>query len=129
MSKILVIEDDNIIQKFLSEIEDEKIVIIDKQDSLKKTNILHYKNVVINIENYEVFIDKRKIYLTAREFEILKIFMQNQGKVFSREKILDLVWGYDYYGDSNIVNTHIKNIRQKIGNEYITTVRGIGYKI
>lgn len=90
---------------------------------------LIYKNIVLNTENYEVFIDNKKVELTIREFDILRTLTENANKVFSRNELLDLVWGYDYYGDSNIVNTHIKNIRQKIGNQYITTVRGIGYKI
>lgn len=113
MSRILIIEDDDMIEKLLNEISEKKIVKIDAN----KSGILHYKNIELNIE------------LTVKEFDILKTLIENPNKVFSRDKLLDLVWGYDYYGDSNVVNTHIKNIRQKIGNGYITTVRGIGYKI
>ncbi len=126
MSRILIIEDDDIIEKLLNEIPEEKIV---KVGTSIKSNVLHYKNIELNKETYEMFKNKEKIELTVREFDILRTLIENPNKVFSRDKLLDLVWGYDYYGDSNIVNTHIKNIRQKIGNEYITTVRGIGYKI
>lgn len=125
MSRILIIEDDDMIQKLLNEISEDKIVKIDAN----KNGILHYRKIELNKETYELFKNGQKIELTAKEFDILKLLLENPNKVFSRDKLLDLVWGYDYYGDPNIVNTHIKNIRQKIGNEYITTVRSIGYKI
>ena len=67
--------------------------------------------------------------LTIREFEILKLLVENQGRVFTRESLLDSIWGYDYFGDEKIVNTHIKNIRKKLGVDYIETIRGAGYKI
>ena len=93
------------------------------------SNILKYKNMILNIENYEVYVDNQKVTLTYREFEILKLFLENQGKVFTRDNILNSIWNYDYFGDDKIVNTHIKNIRKKLGYEYIETVRGVGYKI
>ena len=93
------------------------------------SNILKYKNMILNTENYEVYVDNQKVSLTYREFEILKIFLENQGKVFSRDNILNSIWNYDYFGDYKIVNTHIKNIRKKLGYDYIETVRGVGYKI
>lgn len=83
----------------------------------------------MNKENYEVFNGNEKVPLTAKEFEILKLFMENPNKVFSRELILDKVWGYDYYGDPKIVNTHIKNIRKKLKIDIIKTVIGAGYKL
>ena len=67
--------------------------------------------------------------MTAREFDILKLLLENQGRVVSREKLLDSIWGYGYIGDEKIVNTHIKNIRKKLGVDYIETIRGAGYKI
>lgn len=76
------------------------------------SNILKYKNMILNTENYEVYVDNQKVSLTYREFEILKIFLENQGKVFSRDNILNSIWNYDYFGDDKIVNTHIKNIRK-----------------
>lgn len=93
------------------------------------SNILKYKNLMLNTENYEVYVDNQKVSLTYREFEILKLFLENQGKVFSRDNILNSIWNYDYFGDDKIVNTHIKNIRKKLGYDYIETVRGVGYKI
>ena len=95
----------------------------------KKVDVLKYKNISINIENYDVFVDNKKVALTYREFEILKLFLENQGKVFTRDNILNSIWNYDYFGDDKIVNTHIKNIRKKLGYDYIETVRGVGYRI
>ncbi len=59
----------------------------------------------------------------------MKLLVENQGRVFTRESLLDSIWGYDYFGDEKIVNTHIKNIRKKLGVDYIETIRGAGYKI
>ncbi len=80
-------------------------------------------------DNYDVSVSGENVSLTAREFEILRLLMENQGRVFSRESLLDSIWGYDYFGDEKIVNTHIKNIRRKLGGDYIETVRGVGYRI
>ena len=98
-------------------------------NSNENTSILKYKNITLNTENYEVYVDNQKVTLTFREYEILKLFLENQGKVFTRDNILNYIWNYDYFGDDKIVNTHIKNIRKKLGYEYIETVRGVGYKI
>lgn len=104
--------------------------ILRRTDNSKESvGILKYKNMVLNTENYEVFVDSKKISLTYREYEILKLFLENQGKVFTRDNILNSIWSYDYYGDDKIVNTHIKNIRKKLGYDYIETVRGVGYRI
>ena len=67
--------------------------------------------------------------LTTREFEILKFLLENQGRVFTRDNLVDRIWDYDYVGDEKIINTHIKNIRKKLGVDYIETIRGVGYKI
>ena len=98
-------------------------------NSNENTSILKYKNITLNTENYEVYVDNQKVTLTFREYKILKLFLENQGKVFTRDNILNSIWNYDYFGDDKIVNTHIKNIRKKLGYEYIETVRGVGYKI
>ena len=95
----------------------------------KKVDVLKYKNISLNIENYDVFVDNQKVALTFREFEILKLLLENQGKVFTRDNILNSIWNYDYFGDDKIVNTHIKNIRKKLGYDYIETIRGVGYRI
>ncbi len=133
MPKILIIQDDKLIDKFLNEISTEisvtDITTISKIDKSKNNNIMHYKNITLNKENYEVMQNGTKVFLTTKEFEILKSFMKSPHKVFSRDNLLNTVWSYDYFGDEKIVNTHIKNIRKKLGNDIIETVRGAGYKL
>lgn len=92
-------------------------------------SVIQYKNIRLDTESYEVFVDGKSIALTAREFDILKLLLENRGRVFSRDNLLNSIWGYDYFGDEKIVNTHIKNIRKKLGVDYIETIRGVGYKI
>lgn len=91
--------------------------------------IISYKQISLDTNSYEVLAEGKTVSLTAREFEILKLLLENQGRVFSRDNLLSSIWGYDYFGDEKIVNTHIKNIRRKLGVDYIETVRGVGYKI
>ena len=75
---------------------------------------------------------EEKVELTYKEFEILRLFMTNRGKVLTREVILDKVWGYDYYGETRTVDVHIRSLRAKLEEynmgEYIETVRGVGYR-
>lgn len=83
--------------------------------------------------NYKVEYENENIELTKKEFELLEYLMRNKNIVLSREKILDNVWGYDYYGDTNIIDVYIRYIRSKIDQKYnvslIETVRGVGYII
>ena len=67
-------------------------------NSNENTSILKYKNITLNTENYEVYVDNQKVTLTFREYEILKLFLENQGKVFTRDNILNSIWNYDYFG-------------------------------
>lgn len=131
MKKILVIDDENIAQKILEEFSEE--ICIMKKTEVENSNqqmpTLNYKNITLYTENYEVYVDGKKISLTTKEFDILKLLINNKNKVFSRENLLNSVWGYDYFGDPKIINTHIKNIRKKLGVDCIETVRGVGYKI
>lgn len=92
-------------------------------------NVIHYKEIALDTDSFTVSVNDKNKPLTTREFEILKFFLENQGHVFSREHLLDRIWGFDYFGDAKIVNTHIKNIRRKLGVDYIETIRGVGYKI
>ena len=95
----------------------------------EKSSVLVYQNVQLDTENYKVFVEGKEVTLTAREFDILRLLMENQGRVFTREQLLDIIWNYDYLGDDKIINTHIKNIRKKLGVDCIETIRGVGYRI
>lgn len=91
--------------------------------------ILTYREIQLDTGNYKVFVSGKEVIFTAREFDILRLFMENKGRVFTREQLLDLIWNYDYVGNDKIINTHIKNIRRKLGVECIETIRGVGYRI
>lgn len=94
-----------------------------------ENTVIYYKEISLDIDSFNVLVNGKSISLTTREFEILKLFLENQGRVFTRDNLLNTIWGYDYFGDAKIVNTHIKNIRRKLGVDYIETIRGVGYKI
>ena len=83
----------------------------------------------MDADSFSVQVNGSPVSLTTREFEILKFLLENQGRVFTRDNLLDRIWDYDYVGDEKIINTHIKNIRKKLGVDYIETIRGVGYKI
>ena len=103
--------------------------VLRRSQAGEKSSVLAYQNVQLDTENYKVFVEGKEITLTAREFDILRLLMENQGRVFTREQLLDIIWNYDYLGDDKIINTHIKNIRKKLGVDCIETIRGVGYRI
>ena len=92
-----------------------------------QTNELQYRNIKVNLGSYEVQQNDTLIELTPREFELLVHFMKNKKTVQSREQILNAVWGFDYYGDTNVVDVYVRYLRQKLGSKIIQTVRGVGY--
>lgn len=98
-------------------------------DNTSRSKVITYRDIQLDTESYKIFVSGNEIDLTAREYEILKLFMENKGRVFTRQQIMDIIWNYDYYGDDKIINTHIKNIRKKLGADCIETVRGVGYRI
>ena len=100
-----------------------------EQGGAAPNNVIRYKKITVDTDSLSVLVGTESVSLTTREFEILKLLLENLGRVVSRERLLDTVWGYDYIGDEKIVNTHIKNIRKKLGVDYIETMRGAGYKI
>ena len=79
-------------------------------------------------EAMEVRLAGRSLELTAREFELLHTFLSSPGRVFTREVLLAKLWGYDFFGDERVVDSHIKNLRHKLGIDCIETVRGVGYR-
>lgn len=92
-------------------------------------NHLIFKEVRIDVDAYRVYVDDVEIFLTTKEFEILQLLFQNERKVLTRENIVEKVWGYDYFGETRIIDTHIKNLRKKLAIPYIKTIKGIGYKV
>lgn len=91
--------------------------------------ILQFHELMLNSTAYAAYVHGNQIELTTKEFEIIYTLLQNRGKVLSRSDLLNKVWGYEHYGDVRVIDTHIKNLRKKLGIPYIKTVKGIGYKI
>ena len=91
---------------------------------------LEAAGIVIDKAAHQVTIDERPIELSAKEFELLSYFIENNGRALSREQILNSVWNYDYYGDARTIDTHVKKLRSKMGDkgELIKTIWGLGYK-
>lgn len=102
---------------------------INSSDAHSK-NMIVVDGIEINKEAYTVKVENSVIDFAPKEYELLLYLIENQGRVLSREKILDTVWGYDYFGDYRVVDTHIKKVRKKLGvkSNYIQTVVRVGYK-
>lgn len=102
-------------------------------DTKKANNILSLDNLKINIDNHEVHIDDNLLNITPKEIKILYILALNKGSTLTREYILSEVWGYDYFGDTRVVDTQIKRLRKKLDMENlnweIKSVYGVGYKL
>ncbi len=101
-------------------------------EKAKEPQTLTAKNMVVNLENRSVEIDGKDISLTAKEFDLLQLFITNKGKVYDREKLLELIWKYEYLGDLRTVDVHIRRLREKIESnpakpEFILTKWGVGY--
>ncbi|MGM1045689.1 MAG: response regulator transcription factor [Bacillota bacterium] len=103
--------------------------VLRRSNDLSTSNHLVFKEIQVDCDAYKVYVNEVEIPLTTKEFEIVQLLLQNEKKVLTRESIVEKVWGYDYYGETRIIDTHIKNIRKKLDIPYIKTVKGIGYKI
>ena len=112
-----------------------KILVARVEALLRRTNSANEKNleyggIVLNRSAHEVIIDGEKVDLSYKEFELLSYFMENKDIALSRERILNHVWDYDYFGDARTIDTHVKKLRSKMGEKgkYIKTIWGMGYK-
>ena len=113
-----------------------KILVARVEAILRRSNVLAADDTMdaggieLNMAAHEVLIDGKSVELSYKEFELLAYFMSNQGVALSRERILNNVWNYDYFGDARTIDTHVKKLRSKLGakGEYIKTIWGMGYK-
>lgn len=113
-----------------------KILVARVEAILRRSNLLTNEDIIsaggieLNKSAHQVKIDGKDIELSFKEFELLAYFMENQGIALSREKILNNVWNYDYFGDARTIDTHVKKLRSKLGEkgELIKTIWGMGYK-
>ena len=105
--------------------------ILRRTNQLAENEVLEYGGISIDKAAHVVTIDGVSIDLSFKEFELLTYFMENKGIALSREKILNGVWNYDYFGDARTIDTHVKKLRSKLGNkgDLIKTVWGMGYKL
>ncbi|MDP3787320.1 MAG: response regulator transcription factor [Candidatus Omnitrophota bacterium] len=102
-----------------------KVIPTDSDDLMK------IGDLVIDVNRYEVLLNGSKVELTFKEYELLKFLASNKGRVYSRDQLLDKIWGYDYYGGTRTVDVHIRRLRSKIEDRkhtFIETLRNIGYK-
>lgn len=121
--------DDYVTKPFSIPVLLEKIrVILRRSAGAEAENLLRYRDVTVNLDTREVSLGGRLLDLTAREFDLLYTFLASPGRVFTREMLLAKLWGYDFYGDARVVDSHIKNLRRKLERDYIETVRGVGYR-
>ncbi len=123
------------VDEYISKPFSPKILVARVQALLRRTmaaseETLEYGGIVLNRSAHEVRIDGEKIELSFKEFELLTYFMENKGIALSRERILNHVWDYDYFGDARTIDTHVKKLRSKMGKygSYIKTIWGMGYK-
>lgn len=123
--------DDYITKPFSMPILKRKIAAILRRTSghTETEKYLRYKNVTLDLDGYKAFVDGNDTGLTAKEFEVLREFLLNQGRVYTRQNLLNILWNCDFYVDERIIDTHIKNIRKKLGVDIIETIRGVGYRI
>lgn len=99
------------------------------QQSGHEQTVFTYKEIRLETENMRVYQQRKEVFLTRIEFELLKLFLANQDRVFTRDHLLNHVWGYDFVGDEKTVNIHIMNLRRKLGFDCIETIRGVGYRL
>ena len=123
------------VDEYISKPFSPKILVARVEAILKRTNqdtkeVKEYGGIEIDKEGRTVKVDGKVIELSLREYELLTYLVENQNIALSRDKILNNVWNYDYYGDSRTIDSHIKKIRHKLGKKgkYIQTMRGVGYK-
>ena len=124
------------VDEYISKPFSPKILVARVEAILRRSNVINPEEVadaggiVIDKAAHQVTIDGKGIELSYKEFELLSYFVENQGIALSREKILNNVWNYDYFGDARTIDTHVKKLRNKMGarGDYIKTIWGMGYK-
>lgn len=106
--------------------------VLRRSGSAKKSEVyLRAGNISLSVEKHTVSIGEEEVLLTFKEFELLKLLLENKGLVLTRDRILETIWGYDFDGETRTVDVHVRTLRSKLGisGDIVETVRGIGYKI
>ena len=124
--------DDYITKPFSMPILIRKIAAVLRRTSKQgePSRTISYKNLMLDLEAYRAYIENDAVDFTPREFEILRELLTHQGKILTRQNLLQMLWKYEFFGDERIIDTHIKNLRKKLDRaDYIETIRGVGYRI
>ena len=124
--------DDYITKPFSMPILIRKIAAVlrrSSQGTVESYQSITYGNLLLNCDGYTATMNGNTFELTQKEFEILRELLTHQGRILTRQNLLDKLWRYDFYGDERVVDTHIKNLRKKLGIDFIQTIRGVGYRI
>ena len=122
--------DDYVTKPFSMPILLEKIrAILRRSAGAQEGTALRYRDLLLDPASREATREGERLDLTAREYALLETFLSAPGRVFTREALLNKLWGYDFFGDARIVDSHIKNLRHKLQRDYIETVRGVGYRL
>lgn len=105
--------------------------VLRRTGSKESEKIFHMGSLELNPENYTVMAAGERVFLTLKEYKLLRIFMENPGRVFTRDQLLEMVWETDFVGETRTVDVHIGTLRTKLGpcGDYIETVRGVGYRM
>lgn len=91
--------------------------------------ILSYEGLTVDVNRHEVTCDGEKVELTRREFDLIVYLLEHPERVLTRDQLVEHVWGFDYYGDTNVVDVYVRYLRKKLGGAWIQTVRGVGYML
>ncbi len=124
--------DDYITKPFSMPVLLRKIAAILRRSSKLKCapQTMSYKNLTLDLDGYKAYAGGEGIDLTPREFEILRELLTHKGRILTRQNLLQTLWKYEFFGEERIIDTHIKNLRKKLGTaDYIETIRGVGYRI
>ena len=98
-----------------------------KNKEISEDEVLKFEGLKLELQTFKSYVDEEEIELTLKEFNILKLMISSYPTVVSREKLIEKIWGYDYFGDTIVIDAHMKNIRKKIKKDYIKTIKGVGY--
>ena len=130
ISGLMLGADDYITKPFSPKILVARVEAILRRTNNTENETIDVGGIVINKTAHQVFVDQNAIELSVKEFELLSYFVKNQSVALSRERILNNVWNYDYFGDARTIDTHVKKLRSKLGEkgDYIKTIWGMGYK-
>ncbi|WP_211747506.1 response regulator transcription factor [Paenibacillus sp. Marseille-Q4541] len=96
---------------------------------LKLEYSITFADIRLDLTAKKIYKKEEDLYATKTEYELLRCFLNNKGRILTRKQLLDLVWGFDYFGEERTVDTHVRRLREKIGESYIKTHRGIGYSL